>query len=159
MEVIQILGIIVLVLGIVLVGIEFYLPGFGFPGIFGCLCVLAGIFLTGRDTSERLTVGIITIVIVAVMLLVSVILFSSGKLKSPIRLETDLQGKDLFLEEKDMEYLIGKKGVAVSDLRPAGKGEFDGVLLDVESSAYYIKKDASLIITEIRNNKIIVKEG
>ena len=158
METIQILGIVVLLIGIILIGIEFYMPGFGFPGIFGAICSLAGIFLVGQNTTERLLAGVITIVIIAIMLVISIILFNSKKVRSPIKLDTDLSGKDLFLEEKDMEYLIGRKGVAVSDLKPAGKGEFDGVKLNVFSSAYYIKIGTALVISEIKNNKIMVKE-
>ena len=43
------------------------------------------------------------------MKIVSIIIFSSKKVRSPIKLDTDLQGKNLFIEEKDMGYLIGKK--------------------------------------------------
>ena len=57
-----------------------------------------------------------------------------------------------------MEYLIGKKGVAITDLKPAGKGEFDGVKLDIQSANYYIKKDSALVITEVKDNRIIVEE-
>ena len=57
-----------------------------------------------------------------------------------------------------MEYLIGKKGEASTDLRPSGKGEFDGVKLDILSEGDYIKKGATLEITEIKNNKIFVRE-
>ena len=152
------MGIIVLIIGVVLIGLEFYMPGFGFPGIWGTICSLAGIFLAGRDASERLMVGIITIVVIVVMLVISIIVFNSKKVKSPIKLETDLQGKNLFLEEKDMEYLIGKKGTAISDLKPTGKGEFDGVKLDIISSGLYIKTGTSLVISQIRDNKIIVEE-
>ncbi|MBR4724260.1 MAG: serine protease [Lachnospiraceae bacterium] len=158
MEVINILGIVVLIIGIILIGIEFYMPGFGFPGIFGIIFTAAGIYLTGRDTAERVTVGVIAIVIIAVMLVISIILFNSKKVKSPIKLDTDLSGKDLFIEGKDMEYLIGKKGVAITDLKPLGKGEFDGVVLDI-TAREYISKGASLEIREIKNNKIIVREG
>ena len=159
MEAIQILGIVVLVIGILLIGIEFYMPGFGVPGITGTICTAAGVYLTGKDTSQRIIVGIIAIVIVAVMLVISIIIFSSKNFKSPIKLDTDLQGKNVFIEEQDMEYLIGKQGVAITDLRPAGKGEFDGVTLDIFSANYFIKKDTKLIITSIENNKIMVKEG
>ena len=156
MDAIPILGIVVLVVGIVLIGVEFYLPGFGFPGIFGVILTAAGIFLTGRDWSERALVGVITIVVIAVMLVISIIIFNSKKVRSPIKLETDLPGKDLFIDGKDMEYLIGKKGKAVTDLKPSGKGEFDGVVLDIISGTY-VPKGASLEIMEIKNNKIIVK--
>ena len=156
MDAIPVLGIVVLVVGVILIGVEFYLPGFGFPGVFGIILTAAGIFLTGRDWSERALVGVITIVVIAVMLVISIIVFNSKKVKSPIKLETDLQGKDLFIDGEDMEYLIGKKGVAVTDLKPSGKGEFDGVVLDVISGTY-VAKGASLEIREIKNNKIIVK--
>ena len=158
MGAVQILGIVVLIIGILLIGIEFYMPGFGFPGIAGIIFTGAGIFLSGRNVQERVIVGVIAIVIIAVMLVISIVVFGSKKIKSPIKLNEDLQGKDLFIDEKDMEYLIGKKGIAITDLKPAGKGEFDGVKLDVFSSNYYIKKDTALVIKEVKNNKIIVEE-
>ncbi|MCR5104278.1 MAG: serine protease [Eubacterium sp.] len=159
MEAVQILGAVVLLIGIFLIGVEFYMPGFGIPGISGIICTLAGIFLTGRNMPERIIVGVIAIVVVAVMLVISIVIFNSKKIKSPIKLETDLQGKNLFIEEKDMEYLIGKKGIAMTDLKPSGKGEFDGVKLDIISSNYYIKKGSALVISAIKNNRIIVEEG
>lgn len=155
METIQILGILVLIIGIALIGVEVFIPGFGFPGISGIILTIVGIFLTGRNTSERILAGVIAIVAIAIVLVVSIIVFNSKKIKSPIKLDTDLQGKNLFIEEKDMEYLLGKKGVAVTDLRPSGKGEFDGVKLDVITTGY-IKKGSNLTITEIKNNKIFV---
>ena len=100
----------------------------------------------------------IAIVIIAVMLVISIIVFNSKKVKSPIKLDTEVQGKDLFIDGKDMEYLIGKKGEAATDLKPSGKGEFDGVKLDILSEGDYIKKGATLEITEIKNNKILVRE-
>ncbi len=159
MEAIQILGIVVLLIGIILIGVEFYMPGFGIPGICGTICTGVGIFLTGRNTSQRIIAGVIAIVIIAVMLVISIIVFNSKKVKSPIKLDTEVQGKDLFIDSKDMEYLIGKKGVAVTDLKPSGKGEFDGVKLDILSSGEFIKKGEPLEITEVKNNKIFVREG
>ena len=158
MGAVQILGVVVLIIGILLIGVEFYMPGFGFPGIAGTIFTAAGIFLTGKSMQERVIIGVIAIVIIAVMLVISIVIFGSKKVKSPIKLDEDLQGKNLFIEEKDMEYLIGKKGVALTDLRPAGKGEFDGVKLDILSANYYIKKDSALVITEVKNNSIIVEE-
>ena len=157
MTVIQILGVFVLIVGIILIGIEFYMPGFGIPGVSGTIFTVAGIFLTGRNISERIVVGLVAIIVIAVMLILSIVVFNSKNVKSPIKLDTDLQGKNLFIEEKDMEYLVGKKGIALTDLRPSGKGEFDGVKLDIISSGY-IAKGADLIITEIKNNKIFVGE-
>ena len=155
MGAIQVLGVVVLLVGIILIGIEFYIPGFGVPGISGIIFTVAGIFLTGRNMSERIIVGLIAIIVIAIMLIVSIVIFNSKKVKSPIKLDTEIQGRNLFIEEKDMEYLVGKTGVALTDLRPSGKGEFDGVKLDIITNGY-IAKGASLKITEIKNNKIFV---
>ena len=119
---------------------------------------MAGIYLAGRDNGERIFIGVIAIVIIAVMLVISICIFKSKKIKSPIKLETDMQGKNLFIEEKDMEYLLGKKGVACTDLRPSGKGEFNGVKLDILSDGEFIKKGVKITVTEIKNNKIFVRE-
>lgn len=158
MEPIQILGIVVLVIGVILIGVEFYMPGFGVPGALGVACAAAGVFLTGRTVSERIIVGVITIVVVAVMLVISIIVFNSKKVRSPIKLETDLSGKDLFIDANDMEYLVGQKGTALTDLRPSGKGEFNGVKLDILSQGEFINKGSALEITEIKNNRIVVRE-
>ncbi len=157
MELINILGIVVLVIGIVLIGVEFYMPGFGLPGIAGILCIAAGIYLTGRDNAERLIVGAIAVGVVAVMLVISMIVFKSKKVKSPIKLDTDLQGKNIFIEDTDMKSLMGKKGVAYTDLKPSGKAEFDGARLDVLSESEFIKKGQKVTVAEIKNNKIFVK--
>ena len=94
MEAIQILGCVVLVIGILLIGVEFILPGFGLPGISGTILVVIGIYLTGKNGSERIIVGVVTIVVIAAILVVDLVLFNSKKIKSPIKLDTDLQGKN-----------------------------------------------------------------
>jgi len=158
MTAINIIGIIILIIGIILIGLELYIPGFGLPGISGIICTIAGVFMTGRNTTERIIMGIVAAIVISLVVIVSILLFNSGKLKMPLRLDTDLSGKDNFIEEKDMAYLIGKKGISISDLRPSGKGEFDGVKFDVIAKGEFITKGSKLIITEIKNNNLIVKE-
>ncbi len=158
MSIIQIVGIVVLIIGILLIGVEFYMPGFGLPGISGTIFTVIGIFLAGGNTSGRILVGIIAIVLIAAMLVISILLFNSQKIKSPIKLDTDLPGKNVFIDEEDMEFLVGRTGSALTDLRPSGKGEFEGVKLDIVSSNNYIKKGSALVISEIRNHRIIVEE-
>ena len=82
MEAIQILGIVVLIIGILLIGVEFYMPGFGIPGISGTIFAIAGIYLAGKNSTERIVFGIITIVIVAVLLVLSIMVFNSKNIKS-----------------------------------------------------------------------------
>ena len=109
MGTVPVLGIVVLVVGIILIGVEFYMPGFGIPGIFGIIFTAAGIYLTGDNTYDRVLIGVIAIVIIAVMLVISIIVFNSKKVRSPIKLDTDLEGKDLFEAAKFANAVSGYK--------------------------------------------------
>ncbi len=159
MGALQVLGIVVLIIGMVLIGIEFYIPGFGVPGISGIVCTIVGVFLVGRNAQERILAGAVSIVVIAVMLVISVIIFNSKKVKSPIKLDDELPGKNLFIEGEDPDSYVGKEGIAITDLKPSGKGEFDGERYDVLSQGNFIEKGAKLKITEVKNNKIFVEEG
>ena len=154
----EIIGIVLLIAGFVLVGIEMAVPGFGLPGISGIISLVLGIIFTADTISEGIIMAIIVIVILGVMLAVAMALLGSKKMKSPMVLREDVKGEQGFLEASDLEYLVGKEGVAATDLRPAGKGNFDGIEFDILSGGSYIKKGQSIKISKVKDNKLIVIE-
>lgn len=154
----EIIGIILLLAGFVLVGVEMALPGFGVPGISGILCLVGGIILTAKSVSAGIVMAIVVIIILAVMLAVIMTIFSSKKMKSPIVLREDVKGEQGFLSSSDLEYLVGREGIAATDLRPAGKGNFDGIEFDILSGGSFIKKGQSIQISRVKDNKLIVIE-
>ncbi len=158
MDEMQILGIVLLIVGIVLVCIEIYIPGFGLPGTCGIIGIAAGVYLKAENIREGMMLILIAAAIIGVMLIVSIALFRSSKIKSPIKLETEMAGKDLFVEGDGEESLVGKTGTALTDLHPAGKGEFGGEVFDVRSKGSYIRKGSKIRITEVNNNQMLVKE-
>jgi membrane-bound ClpP family serine protease len=52
---------------------------------------------------------------------------------------------------------LGKQGVAATDLRPSGVGNFDGIEFDVITEGRYIIKGTKLVIYKVYGSKIIVK--
>jgi len=154
----EIIGIVLLIVGFVLAGIEMAVPGFGLPGISGIISLVLGIIFTADTVSEGIIMAIIVIVILGVMLAVAMALLGSKKMKSPMVLREDVKGEQGFLESSDLEYLVGKEGVAATDLRPAGKGNFDGIEFDILSGGSYIKKGQRIIISKVKDNKLIVIE-
>ncbi|HDI11955.1 MAG TPA: hypothetical protein ENF77_06555, partial [Candidatus Acetothermia bacterium] len=52
---------------------------------------------------------------------------------------------------------VGKRGVAVTDLRPVGKGEFSGRILDVVSEEGYIPKGTEIVITRAEGIRFVVR--
>lgn len=158
MTVYEIIGIILLLVGFILVGIEMTIPGFGLPGVSGIVCLVVGIILTAKNVSAGIVMVIVVIVILGIMLAVIMTILSSKKMKSPIVLREDVKGEQGFLNSSDLEYLIGREGNATTDLRPAGKGNFDGIEFDILSSGNFIKKGKHIIISRVKDNKLIVEE-
>lgn len=146
-----------MVLGFVLMVVEMLIPGFGFPGIAGTILMIGGVVLKARTVGEGLTLATILVVALAAALTIIVVFFKSKKIKSPIGLDSQMSAKDSFLGTEDLNYLVGKKGIATTDLRPAGKMDIDGVELDVRSESFYIGKGTEVEIIRIQNGSVIVK--
>lgn len=156
-EGILILAILLFIAGFVLIGIEMITPGLHAPGIIGTVCLLFGIFLVADTIEEGAIITIIILALLGIMLAIILGLLSNGKLKSPIILKEE-QNKDKgYISSSDLKYLLGKQGIASSDLRPTGTGNFDGIEFDVISESKYISKDTKLVIFKVQGSKLIVK--
>jgi len=148
-------GIGLFILGFVLLGIELAAPGFGAAGLGGLTCLGAGILFTADSVEEGIMLTILVIVIAAIMLVAAMFLFNSRK--GPMILDKELKASEAVLGTDDLEYLIGKEGLAYTDLRPAGKCSIDGILFDVRSDGRYVAKGTAVRICRIHENSIIVQ--
>lgn len=152
------IGIALLIAGFVLIGIELVVPGFGAPGITGIICLVAGVFLVTDSLEEGILVTVVVIVILGILMAVIMGLMHYRKFKSPIILDTALRAEGVSLEASDLNYLLDREGIAITNLRPAGKGNFDGIDLDVVSEGTYIEKGSEIVIYKISSGRLIVKE-
>lgn len=152
------IGILLLVAGFVLVGVEMVLPGFGTPGIIGGVCLVGGIFCAADDVEQGLTITVIVVMLLAIMFAIILALFHMKKIKPPIVLQEELKAEKGYLSSSDLDYLVGKEGIASTDLRPAGKCDIDGVEFDVRSEGYYIAKGSKVQIIRVQGNTLIIKE-
>ena len=158
MDGLMMIGILLLLAGFILVGVEMVIPGFGAPGMIGGVCLLGGIFCTADDVEQGLTITVIVVILLAIMFAVVLSLFHMKKIKSPIVLKEELKADKGYLSASDLEYLVGKEGIASTDLRPAGKCDIDGVEFDVRSEGYYIAKGSKVQIIRVQGNTLIIKE-
>lgn len=152
-------GILLMILGFILVGIEMVLPGFSFPGVIGSICLVVSIFLNANTFMEGvyLTIGII--VVLGIMLAIVLRLLSRGKAAKGIIL-TDEQNKEKgYISATNLNYLLNKEGIALTDLRPSGLAEFNSEQYDVITKGNYILKGTPIIVYKIQGSKLIVKEA
>ena len=85
-------------------------------------------------------------------------MISKGKLKTPIVLEEEQKRTDGYLSSSDLDYLLGKRGTAETDLRPSGIAKIDDIRFDVISDGNYITKGCLLEIIRVEGSKLVVRE-
>jgi len=154
---VSIFSIILFVVGVGLIIVEMFEPGFGFFGAFGVISLIVCIFVTANTVAQGLILTAFFFVIVLILLGIFLILVSKGKLPKRLVLheaETVEQG---FSGTEDMKYLLGKTGIVTSVCRPVGNADIDGAKLEVVTQAEFIEKGAMVEVIEIEGNRVVVK--
>lgn len=152
-------ALLCLLAGVILLIVEMFTPGFGVPGGLG-IAALIGAVVLRADTFKN---AIITLAVVLILLLVCGIFFlrsfQKGKLsRSPIVLSDEIRGGSSSLTPETAQALLGKTGIVLNPLHPAGAAEFDGERLDVISAGEFIEKGRTVRIDKIEGVRILVSE-
>ncbi|MDO5112555.1 MAG: NfeD family protein [Clostridia bacterium] len=147
-------AIICLVVGIALWILEMFTPGLGVPALLGSISLLAAIVLSARSFSHAMITLALILILLGVCAFFVFRAFSHGKLHR-IVLHESMNGDSTPL--MGMMDMVGKEGVCLTTLRPAGDADFDGQRLDVVSEGDFIEKGSKVRIDRIEGLRIIVK--
>lgn len=176
------LEVVLFLFGAGLIALEiFVIPGFGVFGITGGLAVVFSIILASQtfvipSTKEQLgqlsrTMGTLSGSIVAVVCLAlfagnfirripglrNLILAPPNSDETGPQLDPLLAGEGpVNLTEQDPE-LLNKQGVAFSTLRPAGRAQIDGQLVDVIAEGEFIEPGVPVEVIEVAGNRVVVR--
>lgn len=150
--------LLLLIIGFCLVVVEMYIPGFGFPGIAGSICLITGIALYAKtDVVAWLVMTLIVAALLCVALSISIRSATKGRLaKSKLVLNEVSAGE---VGANDLSYYVGRQGCASTVLRPAGIGEFEGVKLNILSDGEFIQEGEQVTVTRVEGNRIFVRKG
>ena len=157
-ESVSIISIVLFVIGVGLLIVEMFEPGFGFFGAFGIISLIACIFVTADTVAQGLTLTAIFFVIILIMLGIFLALVSKGKLPGKLILKDAETLEQGFSGTEDMAYLMGKTGVVLTICRPVGNVDFDGVKLEVVTQGEFIEKGETVEVIEIEGNRVVVKQ-
>lgn len=152
--------LICFVVGIGLLVLEAFMPGFGLPGISGIVLEIVAIVITWFNHGPMAALGMTLVILSIIAIAISVSLRSAakGKLsKSKIILhdaETDAAG---YRATEDMEVFLGREGVTTTVLRPTGIAEFDGVRLNVVSEGDFVQSGTPVQIIRVDGGRILVR--
>jgi membrane-bound serine protease (ClpP class) len=151
-------AIILLVVGIILIILEFFMPG-GILGLLGIGAVLGSLFMSGYDLGHMaLSVSIAFIVaIVAAVYLYRRIGMDKGIFRNIIL--RDQTSTELgYVSRMNRLELIGMEGETITPLRPAGTGVFEDEQLDIVSEGSFIDSGKKVKVTKVEGMRIVVRE-
>lgn len=151
------ISITLFIVGIGLLIIEMFEPGFGVFGIFGVISLIGCIFFTAQTITDGIMLTAFFFVILLIMLGIFLILVSKGKLPGKLVLKDSESRNGGYSGTRDMNDYLGKTGIVTTTCRPVGNVDFDGVKLEVVSLGEFIEKGTTIEVIEIEGNRVVVK--
>lgn len=157
--------IILLGVGLIALGVEaFVLPGFGVAGILGIAAVsgamvmaLLGSAPTGGDITMALAVLGTAIVITAAVFFTWLRRLPNSERWEGLLLRGSVHRDEGYLSAPSRGELIGKVGVALTDLRPSGTAIVVDERIDVVSEGEWVKAGAEVIVVRSEGYKHVVR--
>ena len=162
--------IVVFIIGLLLIALEiFVIPGFGVAGISGIILTMGGLILSMVNNIgfnfepinfDKLLTAI-PVVLVSSSLSVAGSIFLGVKL-----LQSSLIGKlvlnsvqdsnEGFISVDQKQDLVGKQGITITVLRPSGKIEIEGELIDANALEGYIEEGSRVQVVKYETSQVTV---
>lgn len=150
---------LVLIIGVILVIVEMFHPGFGAPGITGSILIVLGIILISKTIEQALILIILILAILGIALSITLHSATKGRLsRSPFILKHSQQKETGYIGINDLDFFLGKEGITSTVLRPSGVADFDGVKIDVVSEGAFIPQDRRVKVIKVSSSSILVRE-
>jgi membrane-bound serine protease (ClpP class) len=157
--------LLLLGLGAIAVAVEvFVLPGFGVAGVVGTLAIVASMVLammgarpSSGDLAQALAVlGASIVITIAVIYAWLRHLPNSGRF-SGLLLRGAVHKSEGFISAPNRGDLIGRDGVAVTDLRPSGTARVGGERLDVVTEGEYVSQGSRVQVVQSDGYRHVVR--
>jgi membrane-bound serine protease (ClpP class) len=160
--------LLLVAIGVVLLLVEvLVVPGFTIAGVAGIVALVAGLGLALIGAGATATAVVTALGRVAVSILIAM----AGSLvlmrflpRLPfgrkLVLQTDMEADDGYVSAPDTDrQWLGRTGLAVSPLRPAGIADMGHARVDVVSDGEFIDAGTPIEVTRVDGNRIVVRRA
>ncbi|NPV26854.1 MAG: nodulation protein NfeD [Firmicutes bacterium] len=152
-------SVILFIGGVILLLLEILvIPGVGITGLAGVVAIVASIFLAAGSATEALFSLGVALVGTLVVLIVGWCVMKKRNLWSRLILGTRQENAAGYVApRRELSQYLGKTGVTLSILRPAGVAEIEGVRLDVVTEGGFIPPKTSVRVVQVEGTRVVVR--
>ena len=153
-------SIVLFCVGLVLILIELFIPGFGIFGGLGLLSLVLCVIFMANSLEQGLLLLLIVGIIVTLIALIVARSFRKGRLyRSSLVLKDIEDSKQGYVSNENVSRFEGKTGVSLTPLRPAGMAEIDGERADVVTDGEFIDRGEKIKVLKVSGRRILVKKA
>lgn len=149
--------LLLFILGLILLFIEMHTPGFGIAGIAGSASIFFSIFWLISSSGTTLQATLTALFAISSLIIFLAFYLPKSKAWKKLSVPGE-QKKDLgYVAVRERIDLVGKRGKALTMLRPTGFAEIDGEKLEVYSESEYLPPETEIVVVKVEGNKIFVR--
>jgi membrane-bound ClpP family serine protease len=146
------------ILGLVLLFLEIVVPG-GILGFIGIILLSIGIFMTADSALQGVAYVSSMLLVLGILIVFSFQFPQTRRFWKRFSLSTRQTNSEGYVAPtQGLDSFLGREGVALSQLRPSGTADFDGVRLDVVTEGGFIPKETLIKVIAVEGTRVIVRE-
>ena len=148
------LAIGLFLLAVFILVVDIYIEGFGPLGVVGLVLAAASLFISIAFIPFGWAIVIGKIVIMVPGTILFYRFLRSRQLDGKFIL-TETLAEDV-VDVSGLEYFMGKEGVTKTALRPHGRAEFNGAIVEVLSDSKYIPLGKRVKVVDVKDRRVFV---
>ncbi len=155
---------VIFVIGLAFIVLEvFVIPGFGIAGILGLVFMLGSVFYVFFQSTDDIATALlwlsISVILTSILGILTTIYLPKSTPFQRFALSTVMSTDEGYHSAgtEDFQSFLGKTGVALTPLRPAGTARIDNKRLDVVTVGDFIAQNSPVRVLEVEGSKVSVE--
>lgn len=150
--------IVIFAIGFILVIAELFIPG-GIIGAIGAGLIIVSLLFAGASFTH-MALSIIIAIAIAIVGMVVLMKFFGKKMHvfNKLVLKDATTSEEGYVSNENRTELVGKQGMTLTPLRPAGVVEIEGERLDVVSEGTFVDSQTFVKVVKVEGSRIVVRK-
>ena len=137
----------------------FVIPGFGVCGVLGIASIVGAVICVAPSFTVALIQLGVALLTTVVLVLLSLKCGRTRRVWNKLILRESTSTEEGYISQPvDINRLIGKTGVALTDLRPSGAAKIDDKRTDVLADGAFIKRGTAVKVIKVEGSSVVVAE-